>query len=126
MVTSTYPKSWTVSYETGDIEGMARAYSANVYPNRNLNYDVANMVNLAKKFDLDGIIFHSNRSCKLMDFRQYEVQRRVLEECGVPSVIFDGDQTDPRLFSEAQYETRIQALAEMMEENKAKKGRAAQ
>ncbi len=23
MVTSTYPKSWTVSYETGDIEGMA-------------------------------------------------------------------------------------------------------
>ena len=126
MVTSTYPKSWTVSYETGDIEGMARAYSANVYPNRNLNYDVANMVNLAKKFDLDGIIFHSNRSCKLMDFRQYEVQRRVLEECGVPSVIFDGDQTDPRLFSEAQYETRIQALAEMMAENKAKKGRAAQ
>ena len=52
--------------------------------------------------------------------------RRVLEECGVPSVIFDGDQTDPRLFSEAQYETRIQALAEMMAENKAKKGRAAQ
>ena len=44
----------------------------------------------------------------------------------MPSVIFDGDQTDPRLFSEAQYETRIQALAEMMEENKAKKGRAAQ
>ena len=126
MVTSTYPKSWTVSYETGDIEGMARAYSGNVYPNRNLNYDVDNMVGLARKFDLDGIIFHSNRSCKLMDFRQYEVQRRVLEACGVPSVIFDGDQTDPRLFSEAQYETRVQALAEMMETNRAKKGRAAQ
>ena len=124
VVTSTYPKSWTVQYETGDIEGMARAYSANVYPNRNLNYDVENMVNLTKKFDLDGIVFHSNRSCKLMDFRQYEVQRRVFEECGVPSVIFDGDQTDPRLFSEAQYETRIQALAEMMQENKAKKGGA--
>ena len=126
MVTSTYPKSWTVSYETGDIEGMARAYSGNVYPNRNLHYDVENMVNLARKFDLDGIIFHSNRSCKLMDFRQYEVQRRIFEECGVPSVIFDGDQTDPRIFSEAQYETRIQALAEMMAENKAKKGAAAQ
>ena len=126
MVTSTYPKSWTVSYETGDIEGMARAYSGNVYPNRTLNYDVDNMVGLARKFDLDGIIFHSNRSCKLMDFRQYEVQRRVLEACGVPSVIFDGDQTDPRLFSEAQYETRVQALAEMMETNRAKKGRAAQ
>lgn len=124
VVTSTYPKSWTVQYETGDIEGMAKAYSSNVYPNRNLNYDVNNMVSLTKKFHLDGIVFHSNRSCKLMDFRQYEVQRRVFEECGVPSVIFDGDQTDPRLFSEAQYETRIQALCEMMHENKQKKERA--
>lgn len=124
VVTSTYPKSWTVQYETGDIEGMAKAYSANVYGNRNLNYDVDNMVTLAKKFNLDGIVFHSNRSCKLMDFRQYEVQRRVFEECGVPSVIFDGDQTDPRLFSEAQYDTRIQALAEMMQANKQKKERA--
>jgi benzoyl-CoA reductase/2-hydroxyglutaryl-CoA dehydratase subunit BcrC/BadD/HgdB len=123
MVTSSYPKSWTVTYETGDIEGMAKAYSANVYGNRNLHYDVDNMVSLARKFDLDGIVFHSNRSCKLMDFRQYEVQRRVFDACGVPSVIFDGDQTDPRLFSEAQYETRIQALAEMMQENKRKKER---
>ncbi|MPN43413.1 (R)-2-hydroxyisocaproyl-CoA dehydratase alpha subunit [bioreactor metagenome] len=123
VVTSTYPKSWTVTYETGDIEGMAKAYSMNVYPNRNLNYDVENMVSLARKFQLDGIVFHSNRSCKLMDFRQYELQRRIYEGCGVPSVIFDGDQTDPRLFSEAQYETRMQALAEMMEESKGKKGR---
>jgi benzoyl-CoA reductase/2-hydroxyglutaryl-CoA dehydratase subunit BcrC/BadD/HgdB len=122
VVTSTYPKSWTVQYETGDIEGMAKAYSANVYPNRNLNYDVENMVSLSQKFALDGIVFHSNRSCKLMDFRQYEVQRRVFAQCGVPSVIFDGDQTDPRLFSEAQYETRIQALAEMMQDKKRKKG----
>ena len=104
--------------------GMARAYSANVYPNRNLNYDVDNMVTLTKKFGLDGIVFHSNRSCKLMDFRQYEVQRRVMEECGVASVMFDGDQTDPRLFSEAQYETRIQALAEMMEANQRKRRNA--
>ena len=37
------------------------------------------------------------------------------------SVMFDGDQTDPRLFSEAQYETRIQALAEMMEANQQKR-----
>jgi benzoyl-CoA reductase/2-hydroxyglutaryl-CoA dehydratase subunit BcrC/BadD/HgdB len=53
-----------------------------------------------------------------MDFRQYEVQRRVEEATGVPSVIFDGDQTDPRIFSQGQYETRIQALVEMMAEKK--------
>jgi benzoyl-CoA reductase/2-hydroxyglutaryl-CoA dehydratase subunit BcrC/BadD/HgdB len=54
-----------------------------------------------------------------MDFRQYEVQRRIEQETGIPSVVFDGDQTDPRNFSEAQYETRVQALVEMMEMKKA-------
>ena len=76
------------------------------------------MQTLVEDFHVEGMIYHSNRSCKLMDFRQYEVQRRITEATGVPSVVFDGDQTDPRTFSEAQYETRIQALVEMMEKNK--------
>lgn len=117
MVTSTYPDSWTIVYDSNDIDGMARAYSSN-YVNRNLDYGVDNITGIVNEFSLDGIVYHSNRSCKLMDFRQYEVQRRVRERTGVPSVIFDGDQTDPRAFSLAQYETRIQALVEMMEQRK--------
>ncbi|MEX6162412.1 hypothetical protein AB6G16_12660 [Proteus mirabilis] len=37
---------------------------------------------------------------------------------------FDGDQADPRVFSEAQYVTRVEALTEIMAANKAemKKG----
>lgn len=117
MVTSTYPDSWYIVYEENDLDGMARAYSSN-YVNRNIDFGTDNIVNIVKDFKLDGIIYHSNRSCKLMDFRQFEVQRRVEKATGVPSVIFDGDQTDPRAFSLAQYETRIQALVEMMEERK--------
>ncbi len=122
MVASTYPDSWTVVYDSDDPDTMARAYSAN-YVNRNLDYGTGNIVQLVKDFSLDGIIYHSNRSCKLMDFRQYEVQRRVQEKTGIPSVIFDGDQTDPRAFSLAQYETRIQALVEMMEQRKEERAR---
>lgn len=117
MVTSTYPESWTIVYEKGDIDGMAKAYASN-YANRNLEYGTNNVAKLVRDFDLDGIIYHSNRSCKLMDFRQYEVQRRIEAMTGVPSVVFDGDQTDPRTFSLSQYETRVQALIEMMEKNK--------
>jgi len=120
MVTSTYPDSWYIVYEEDDLDGMAEAYSSN-YVNRNLEFCVDNIANIVKDFDLDGIIYHSNRSCKLMDFRQYEVQRRVMASTGVPSVCFDGDQTDPRAFSLAQYETRIQALVEMMEKRKQEK-----
>jgi benzoyl-CoA reductase/2-hydroxyglutaryl-CoA dehydratase subunit BcrC/BadD/HgdB len=117
MVSSTYPDSWALIYESNDIDGMARAYSSN-YVNRNIDFGVDNICRIVEDFKLDGIIYHSNRSCKLMDFRQFEVQRQVEARTGVPSVIFDGDQTDPRAFSLAQYETRVQALAEMMEERK--------
>ncbi len=117
LITSTYPDSWTVVYDSDDLDSMARAYSSN-YANRNLEYGTGNIVQIVKDFSLDGIIYHSNRSCKLMDFRQYEVQRQVQEKTGVVSVIFDGDQTDPNAFSLAQYETRIQALTEMMEQRR--------
>ena len=36
-----------------------------------------------------------------------------------PYVSFDGDQTDPRNFSQAQYDTRAEALVEIMSENEA-------
>ena len=117
LVASTYPDSWTILYEAGDLDGMARAYSSN-YVNRNLDYGVDNLSDLVKEFSVDGLIFHSNRSCKLMDFRQYEVIRRVVERTNATSVIFDGDQTDPRAFSLAQFETRIQSLAETVEEKR--------
>jgi benzoyl-CoA reductase/2-hydroxyglutaryl-CoA dehydratase subunit BcrC/BadD/HgdB len=119
MVTSTYPDSWYIMYDEGDLDGMARAYSS-IYVNRNLDFGVNNIVQIVRDFQLDGIIFHSNRSCKFMDFRQFEVQRRVEAATGAVSVIFDGDQTDPRAFSPAQYETRVQALVEMMESKRRK------
>jgi benzoyl-CoA reductase/2-hydroxyglutaryl-CoA dehydratase subunit BcrC/BadD/HgdB len=117
MVTSTYPDSWNVIYDAGDLDSMARAYSSN-YVNRNLDFGVDNITKIVEDFSLDGIVYHSNRSCKFMDFRQFEVQRRVEARTGIPSVVFDGDQTDPKAFSLAQYEMRIQTLVEMMGERK--------
>jgi benzoyl-CoA reductase/2-hydroxyglutaryl-CoA dehydratase subunit BcrC/BadD/HgdB len=121
VVTSLYPDAWTLFYETNDLEGMARAYTY-YHANRNVDFVSETMSDLAKDFAVDGVIFHSNRSCKLMDFTIYEQQRRIEEKLGIPSVIFDGDMTDPRVLSEGQYETRVQALVEMMERNKERKG----
>lgn len=123
MVGSTYPDSWSIIYESNDIDGMARAYTSN-FVNRNLDFRVDNICKIVNDFKVDGIIYHSNRSCKPQDFCQYEVQRQVEARTGVPSIMFDGDQTDPRAFSLAQFETRIQALAEMMAERKPEGGAA--
>ena len=117
MVASTYPDSWNIRYERNDLDALVRAYASH-YANRSIAYSVDNIAKITEDYSLDGIIFHSNRSCKLMDFKQYEIQRQVQQRTGVPAVFFDGDQTDPRVFSDAQYETRIQALVELMEKNK--------
>jgi benzoyl-CoA reductase/2-hydroxyglutaryl-CoA dehydratase subunit BcrC/BadD/HgdB len=83
---------------------------------------VDKLVGLVEDCSLDGILYHSNRSCKLMDFRIYEIQRRVSERTGVASVVVDGDQADTRVFSLAQYETRVQALVEMIENRRLEAG----
>ena len=78
----------------------------------------------AKKNKVDGAIFHMNRSCKHWSGNLYEMERQFREQTGIPTIVFDGDQSDPRCFSEAQYETRVEALVEIMEENKRKEARA--
>lgn len=117
MVGSTYPEAWTLLYEAGDFDGMARAY-ASVMNNCNLKRSIDLRVRIIKDCKCDGAVYHLNRSCKLMDFMQYQLAQEVYKQTGVPYVMFDGDQTDPRNYAKAQFETRIQALVEMMENNK--------
>jgi benzoyl-CoA reductase/2-hydroxyglutaryl-CoA dehydratase subunit BcrC/BadD/HgdB len=62
----------------------------------------------------DGVLLHINRSCKLMSFLNYETGERVRQQHGTPYAAFDGDQTDPRNFAPAQFDTRAQSLAELM------------
>lgn len=52
----------------------------------------------------------------------YEMSRQIGEACDISVASFDGDQADPRNFSEAQYDTRVQGLMEIMESNKSEKG----
>ena len=54
----------------------------------------------------------------MCDFLQYEIGQDLQKSLHIPITTFDGDQADPRNYSKAQYETRIEALVEMMEERK--------
>jgi len=119
---SNYPISWALEYEAGDMASMARAY-AQLIPNCNLEGQVARKVAIIREFKCEGIVYHMNRSCKVMDFLMYEVQRRIHAETGLPYITFDGDQGDPRVFVPAHFDTRIQALVEMMDQAKISKGR---
>lgn len=77
---------------------------------------------LAKENNLDGMLIHVNRSCKQWSAIMYQMERDFRAKTGIPTATFDGDQADPRNFSEAQYDTRVQGLIEVMDSNKEKAG----
>jgi len=108
------------SYLYTNLDELMAAYS--YVPNSNcFEGELKLRVDDAIKNKCDGAVFHMNRSCKHWSGNLYEMQRQFTEQTGVPAVMFDGDQSDPRCFSEAQYDTRIESLVEIMEQNKAAK-----
>lgn len=117
MTGSAYPGLWNLSYTPGDMSSMAEAYTR-IYINTCLDNKVKVLSDIIEKGKCDGIVYHQNRSCKLMSLLNVETAERLQEMNGLPYVSFDGDQTDPRNYAPAQYETRVQALDEMMRQGK--------
>ena len=122
MVASSYAKAWALKYDADDLDGMARAYSSCSTNNANLNAMVQRRTDAVRMYHCDGLICHLNRSCKVMDCQMYEAQRQISAATGAAYTIFDGDQADYRNYSEAQFETRIQGLVEVMREKKEGEG----
>ena len=115
MVTTIYADAFGFIYD--DFDGMIRAYCK--VPNA-INLETARYkrVKLCKNNNVEGLLVHVNRSCKLWSGFMNEMSRQIGKECNIPVASFDGDQADPRNFSEAQYDTRVQGLTEIMESRK--------
>jgi benzoyl-CoA reductase/2-hydroxyglutaryl-CoA dehydratase subunit BcrC/BadD/HgdB len=111
----TYTHAWTGTLEGKDLFDSAAAIYSNVYLNKGLQAKVDKMVQLINDYDLDGFIMFSVRSCKRYSLGQLVSKELVTEATGVPGVIIEGDMVDSRLFNEAQVQTRIDALLEMLE-----------
>ena len=110
-----YGPSFAFLYD--DLDGLARAYAE--VPNAiNLERAVELREKLCRDGKVDGGLVHINRSCKMWSGIAPEMARRISRDLNIPVVTFDGDQSDPRNFSEAQYLTRVQGLVEIMESNK--------
>ena len=119
MVTTIYADAFGFDYHSFD--EMIAAYCS--VPNAiNLEKSRDKRIKLCKDNNVEGLLVHTNRSCKLWSGFMSEMSRQIGEACGIPVTSFDGDQADPRNFSEAQYDTRGQGLMEIMEANKEAKG----
>jgi benzoyl-CoA reductase/2-hydroxyglutaryl-CoA dehydratase subunit BcrC/BadD/HgdB len=110
-----YGPSFAFTYD--NMDELAEAYC-----------NVPNAINLERATELreqlcvdgkvDGGLVHINRSCKMWSGIAPEMGRRIARDLDIPVVTFDGDQSDPRNFSEEQYKTRVEGLLEIIDSKK--------
>jgi bcr-type benzoyl-CoA reductase subunit B len=121
LVADTYTSAWcgALKYidENNFLESMAEGYSR-IYLNIGIDEMAKQVVQMIDKYGADGLVMHSNRSCKPYSFGQLDIQRIVREERGLPSLMIEADMVDERFFSESQIDTRIDAFMELVRERK--------
>jgi benzoyl-CoA reductase/2-hydroxyglutaryl-CoA dehydratase subunit BcrC/BadD/HgdB len=110
----TYTHAWSGSLTGANLIDSAVDIYSNVYLNKGLEAKVDKMCELIKAYNLDGFVMFSVRSCKRYSLGQLVSKDLVIERTGVPGVVIEGDMVDSRLFNEAQVQTRIDALLEML------------
>jgi benzoyl-CoA reductase/2-hydroxyglutaryl-CoA dehydratase subunit BcrC/BadD/HgdB len=115
FVVDTYTNAWSLSVDTDDpILGLARTYST-VYINQDLQSRAELMAGMVDRFQVDGLVMHSNRSCKPYSLGQYELLEQVSRQTGVPGLILEADMCDTRLYADEPIKNRIQAFLDLLE-----------
>ena len=116
LVAATYASAWAhiVDANAPDIlEELARAYTT-VYINCGLAKRVETLQAMVNRFTLDGVVLHSDRSCKAYSLGQYELAHTLRETLGIPALIIEADMNDERMYAEEQIHARIDAFMETL------------
>ncbi|MCX7679432.1 MAG: 2-hydroxyacyl-CoA dehydratase family protein [Spirochaetes bacterium] len=81
------------------------------------------MSKAVETFGIDGVIFASNRSCKVYSVMQMDLMSEISAMHGIPCTMIDVDHADIRKYSEEHAFLRIEALLEQIE--RVKRGKSA-
>ncbi|MFN2436336.1 MAG: 2-hydroxyacyl-CoA dehydratase subunit D [Desulfotignum sp.] len=117
LVADTYTSAWcgALKYidENNFLDSMAQAYTR-IYLNIGVDQMAEEVLKMIRFYDVNGLVMHSNRSCKPYSFGQMDIMQIVREKTGIPVLMIEADMVDPRSFSESQIETRIDAFMEIV------------
>ena len=118
VVASTYAHAWGELAPLMDpadpFDSMARVYLHPIL-NRSAGQKLEAMRRMVRDFSADGVILHSDRSCKPYSLGQIDQRDGLVNQVGVPALLLDADHNDPRAFAEEQAAARLEAFVETME-----------
>jgi len=115
FVCATYSSAWAQSWDGFDPAHRVHSTAAmlsGVLLNRDLANRLALMKGLVRDFSVDGVVLHSDRSCKPYSVGQYDLKDALQRELGVRVVVLEADHADSRAYSAEQIETRAHAFME--------------
>jgi benzoyl-CoA reductase/2-hydroxyglutaryl-CoA dehydratase subunit BcrC/BadD/HgdB len=75
---------------------------------------------LAREYGIDGALMHRTRSCRAVSWGQIH-HRNILEEKGIPSLIFESDMGDPRAWSDSRIKAQLEPFIESMATSKSER-----
>ncbi len=115
LVTSLYTWAWATLWvgQEDPFQDWAEQYlyTANLHLRRRIE----TYVEYARQYQLDGFLYHSNRSCKMVSQDIPELRREVARRTGIPGVILEADHNDPRLYSIESIESQILSFLEILQ-----------
>ncbi len=118
LVASTYTNAWGELAPLIDperpLESGARTY-LHVILNRGTGHKLGVIEKLLADYQADGVLLHSDRSCKPYSVGQIDQRGRLVRDIGVPALLLEADHNDPRAFSEEQVAGRLDAFLEVLQ-----------
>lgn len=118
LVADTYTSAWcsSMKYINEDdlLNSLAEAYTR-IYLNIGVDRMADTVIEMIRKYDVDGLVLHSNRSCKPYSFGQYDIEKIVKAKTGIPTLMIEADMVDERHFAEGPIDTRIDVFMEILE-----------
>jgi benzoyl-CoA reductase/2-hydroxyglutaryl-CoA dehydratase subunit BcrC/BadD/HgdB len=119
IVASTYTNAWGELAHLIDpakgLESMALSYTYAIL-NRGTGHKLDTMKEMITTYHLDGVILHSDRSCKPYSIGQMDQRDQLIQKNGIPALLLEADHNDHRVYAEEQVANRLAAFVEMLEQ----------
>jgi len=83
--------------------------------NTSLDAQIDKLLQDLKAYHVDGVIAHSNRSCRVLSVGIPDAVKIIRDELNIPTLVLDCDHTDERVYSDNVIMQRIDAFLEMLQ-----------
>jgi benzoyl-CoA reductase subunit B len=99
-------------------------YCLGCYTNHNLPNRTKLLETYIKRYQADGFLINSVKSCNSFSAGQLLILRELEKRTGVPGGFIESDLVDPRYFGKANIENRLQSYLQMLEARRNRGGSA--